>query len=308
MMNVIEIDNLVKKFGDHAAVDGLSLSIEQGEVFGLLGPNGAGKSTTINLVCGLLHATAGTVKLFGNKVDDERKRLGFVPQNIALYDNFTAYENVKFFGELYGLKGKELEDGIDEALEFTGLSDVKRKKAKTFSGGMLRRLNIAAALVHSPQLIIMDEPTVGIDPQSRNHILKSVQRLNEKGVTVVYTTHYMEEVEVLCNRIAIIDKGKVIASGTKKELTELIDDKKSLHLTVDNPYELDKDAMLSIDGVVNVEINDNLVQVESLKDIDNLNTIIEYVSSKNVKVRDIGFKDVTLETVFLTLTGRKLRD
>ncbi|WP_379129636.1 ABC transporter ATP-binding protein [Paenibacillus sp. sgz500958] len=307
-MNVIEIDNLVKKFGDHAAVDGLSLSIEQGEVFGLLGPNGAGKSTTINLVCGLLHATAGTVKLFGNKVDDERKRLGFVPQNIALYDNFTAYENVKFFGELYGLKGKELEDGIDEALEFTGLSDVKRKKAKTFSGGMLRRLNIAAALVHSPQLIIMDEPTVGIDPQSRNHILKSVQRLNEKGVTVVYTTHYMEEVEVLCNRIAIIDKGKVIASGTKKELTELIDDKKSLHLTVDNPYELDKDAMLSIDGVVNVEINDNLVQVESLKDIDNLNTIIEYVSSKNVKVRDIGFKDVTLETVFLTLTGRKLRD
>ncbi|WP_150273126.1 ABC transporter ATP-binding protein [Paenibacillus tepidiphilus] len=307
-MKVIEIDNLVKKFGDHTAVNGLSLSIEQGEVFGLLGPNGAGKSTTINLVCGLLHATSGSVKLFGKQADAEKSKLGFVPQNIALYDNFTAYENVKFFGELYGLRGKELESGIDEALEFTGLSDVRRKKAKTFSGGMLRRLNIAAALVHNPQLIIMDEPTVGIDPQSRNHILKSVQRLNEKGVTVVYTTHYMEEVETLCNRIAIIDQGQVIASGTKKELTALIDDKKSLHFTVDNAFELSKEELAQIEGVVNVEIGDNEVQVESLKEVDNLHAIMEYVSSRQVKVRDIGFRDVTLETVFLTLTGRKLRD
>ncbi|WP_151732829.1 ABC transporter ATP-binding protein ['Paenibacillus yunnanensis' Narsing Rao et al. 2020] len=307
-MKVIEIDNLVKKFGDHTAVNGLSLTIEQGEVFGLLGPNGAGKSTTINLVCGLLHATSGDVKLFGKPADAEKSKLGFVPQNIALYDNFTAYENVKFFGELYGLRGKELESGIDEALEFTGLSDVRRKKAKTFSGGMLRRLNIAAALVHNPQLIIMDEPTVGIDPQSRNHILKSVQRLNEKGVTVVYTTHYMEEVETLCNRIAIIDQGKVIASGTKKELTALIDDKKSLHFTVDNAFELSKEELGQIEGVINVEIGDNEVQVESLKEVDNLHAIMEYVSHKQVKVRDIGFRDVTLETVFLTLTGRKLRD
>ncbi|WP_339224139.1 ABC transporter ATP-binding protein [Paenibacillus sp. FSL H8-0332] len=307
-MNVIQIDNLVKKFGDYTAVNGLNLSIEKGEVFGLLGPNGAGKSTTINLVCGLLHATSGNIRLFGNKVEDEKRKLGFVPQNIALYDNFTAYENVKFFGELYGLKGKELENGIDEALEFTGLSDVKRKKAKTFSGGMLRRLNIATALVHQPQILIMDEPTVGIDPQSRNHILKSVQRLNEKGVTIVYTTHYMEEVEAICNRIAIIDKGQVIASGTKKELTDLINDKKSLQLTVDDALELDKEAISLIDGVVNVEINDNLIQVESLKENDNLNAIIAYVNSKNVKIKSIGTTDVTLETVFLTLTGRKLRD
>lgn len=169
-------------------------------------------------------------------------------------------------------------------------------------------MNIATALVHQPQILIMDEPTVGIDPQSRNHILKSVQRLNEKGVTIVYTTHYMEEVEAICNRIAIIDKGQVIASGTKKELTDLISDKKSLQLTVDDALELDKEAISHIDGVVNVEINDNLIQVESLKENDNLNAIIAYVNSKNVKIRSIGTTDVTLETVFLTLTGRKLRD
>lgn len=307
-MFIIETENLVKKYGKHAAVDNVSLKVGEGEVFGLLGPNGAGKSTTISLICGLLNPTAGNVKLFGKNVAEAKSMLGFVPQNIALYDTFTAYENVKFFGELYGLSGKQLESNIIDALKFVELLDVKRKKAKTFSGGMLRRLNIACALVHHPKVIIMDEPTVGIDPQSRNHILESVRRLNENGVTVIYTTHYMEEIEAICNKIAIMDHGKIIAQGSKKELKDLINDKTSLRVVVDDGFKLDVNEIKGINGVINVDAQENVIEIASKKEVENLNLIIDNILKKNTKIRDIGYKEVTLETVFLSLTGRKLRD
>jgi len=307
-MNVIETKNLVKKFGDYTAVNDLSLCIKQGEVFGLLGPNGAGKSTTINMICGLLHPTSGLIRLLDGAVDSNKSRLGFVPQNIALYDKYTAYENVKFFGELYGLSGKKLREGIDRSLEYTGLLDVKKKKAGTFSGGMLRRLNIACALIHEPEIIIMDEPTVGIDPQSRNHILSTVKMLNENNVTVVYTTHYMEEVEAICKRIAIIDHGQVIAQGTKDELTGMIEDKRTLELVVDDASKIKEDNLRGINGISSIYVQDNTIRIETKRNSDNLNAILKYMTDQNVRVRDIDYKEVSLETVFLTLTGRKLRD
>lgn len=307
-MNVIETVNLEKKFGNYTAVDKLSLTVKKGEVFGLLGPNGAGKSTTINMICGLLHPSSGSISILGGSVDGNKDRLGFVPQNIALYDKYTAYENVKFFGELYGLKGKTLKEGIDRSLEYTGLLDVKKKKAGAFSGGMLRRLNIACALIHNPEIIIMDEPTVGIDPQSRNHILSTVKTLNKNGVTVVYTTHYMEEVEAICERIAIIDRGQVIALGTKNELTGMVDDKKTLELMVDDASRITEEAIGSIEGVSSVHIQENKIRIESDRNVDNLNFILKNITDHDMKVRDIDYKEVSLETVFLTLTGRKLRD
>lgn len=307
-MNVIEINSLVKKFGDYTAVDDLSLAIKKGEIFGLLGPNGAGKSTTINMICGLLYPTGGTISILGGSIDKNKSRLGIVPQNIALYDKFTAYENIKFFGELYGLRGKDLKNGIERALEYTGLLDVKKKKAKEFSGGMLRRLNIACALIHDPEIIIMDEPTVGIDPQSRNHILGTVKELNKRGVTVVYTTHYMEEVEAICERIAIIDKGKIIALGTKNELKELVDDNSNFEIVVDNPLKISEEELTGIEGVYQVQILENKLVIESDRNKENLNLILDKLLEKGIKIRDIDHKEVSLETVFLTLTGRKLRD
>ena len=241
-------------------------------------------------------------------VDVNKSKLGFVPQNIALYDKYTAYENVKFFGELYGLRGKKLKEGIDRSLEYTGLLDVKKKKAGTFSGGMLRRLNIACALIHEPEIIIMDEPTVGIDPQSRNHILSTVKMLNEDNVTVVYTTHYMEEVEAICKRIAIIDHGQVIAQGTKEELTGMIEDKRTLELVVDNAVKITDGGLREITGVSDIYLQENTIRIESEREADNLNAILKYLTDHNVRVRDIDYKEVSLETVFLTLTGRKLRD
>ena len=223
-MKVIEIKDLVKKYDDNIAVDNINLSIEEGEIYGILGPNGAGKSTTISLICSLLFPTSGEIKILGENIRKNlksiKKNLGLVPQNIALYKDFTAYENVKFFGELYGLRGRELNKAIDNALEFTGLLDVKKKKAEEFSGGMLRRLNIACAIVHSPKILIMDEPTVGIDPQSRNNIMQSVKKLNKDGVTIIYTTHYMEEAENICDYVILINNGRIIATGTPEEINK----------------------------------------------------------------------------------------
>ncbi|MGG7057327.1 ABC transporter ATP-binding protein [Clostridium nigeriense] len=311
-MKVIEIKDLVKKYDDNIAVDNISLSIEEGEVYGILGPNGAGKSTTISLICSLLFPTSGEIKILGEDIRKNsisvKRNLGLVPQNIALYRDFTAYENIKFFGELYGLKGKELNEEIDKALEFTGLLDVKKKKAEEFSGGMLRRLNIACAIVHSPKILIMDEPTVGIDPQSRNNIMQAVKKLNKKGVTIIYTTHYMEEAESLCTKIAIIDKGKIIVEGTKEELKDIVSDKKILNIGVDDIYKVNLEALRNVEGVIDISINNNNVIITSSKDVNNLSKIIKEISNEDLKINDLGFKEITLETVFLSLTGKKLRD
>ncbi len=311
-MKVIEIKDLVKKYEENIAVDNINLSIEEGEVYGILGPNGAGKSTTISLICGLLFPTSGEIKILGKDIRKNsisvKRNLGLVPQNIALYRDFTAYENIKFFGELYGLKGKELNEAIDKALEFTELVDVKKKKADEFSGGMLRRLNIACAIVHSPKILIMDEPTVGIDPQSRNNIMQAVKKLNKKGVTIIYTTHYMEEAESLCTKIAIIDKGKIIVEGTKEELKDIVSDKKILNIGVDDIYKVNLESLRNVEGVIDISINNNNVIITSSKDVNNLSKIIKEIYNEDLKINDLGFKEITLETVFLSLTGKKLRD
>lgn len=311
-MKVIKINDLVKKYGDFVAVDNISLDIEEGQIYGLLGPNGAGKSTTISILCGILKSTRGEIEVLGEQINNgkfnNKKLMGLVPQNIALYDDYSAYENIKFFGSLYGLRRKTLEEKIDKALEFTGLTDVKHKRAKEFSGGMLRRLNIACAIVHEPKIIIMDEPTVGIDPQSRNHILESVRKLNEAGATIIYTSHYMEEIEAICSKIAIIDHGKVIVEGTKEELKNIVSDKRTLELEVENIETVNIREVKAIKGVTDIVTDDNKLIINSSKEVNNLDKIITYFTEKEIKIKDIGYKEINLETVFLSLTGRKLRD
>ncbi|MCR6514101.1 MAG: ABC transporter ATP-binding protein [Clostridium chrysemydis] len=311
-MYAIEIKDLVKNYNGFLAVDNISLKIKRGEIYGLLGPNGAGKSTTINILSGLLKQTSGEIKINGVDVSKsmkgQNKVLGLVPQDIALYKSFTAEENLKFFGELYGLRGKKLKERVESALEFTGLTDVRKKISKEFSGGMLRRLNIACALVHRPEILIMDEPTVGIDPQSRNHILNSVRELNKKGVTIIYTTHYMEEVEAICTEIGIIDHGKLIVNGTKEELKNLVCDKKKLIVSLQDIKSLDINTILNINGVVDVDFCENEIIISSNKEANNLEDIIKTLNSLNSEIINIKYEEVNLEQVFLTLTGRTLRE
>lgn len=311
-MYAIEIKDLVKNYNGFLAVDNISLKIKRGEIYGLLGPNGAGKSTTINILSGLLKQTSGEIKINGVDVSKSMKGqnnvLGLVPQDIALYKSFTAEENLKFFGELYGLRGKKLKERVESALEFTGLIDVRKKISKEFSGGMLRRLNIACALVHRPEILIMDEPTVGIDPQSRNHILNSVRELNKKGVTIIYTTHYMEEVEAICTEIGIIDHGKLIVNGTKEELKNLVCDKKKLIVSLQDIKSLDINTILNINGVVDVDFCENEIIISSNKEANNLEDIIKTLNSSNSEIINIKYEEVNLEQVFLTLTGRTLRE
>ncbi|MBO7425719.1 MAG: ABC transporter ATP-binding protein [Clostridiales bacterium] len=223
---VVKLDGLIKKYDNRPVVDGLSLEIKEGEIFGLLGPNGAGKSTTMNMICSLLNPTAGSVEVFGMDIKKDLNKIkpliGYIPQELAIYGNLKAWENVELFTSLYDIKGKELKGAIDEALDFVGLSEKRNSFAKTFSGGMKRRLNIACALGHKPKLLIFDEPTVGIDPQSRNFILEKIKAINKMGTTVIYTSHYMEEVEAICSKIAIMDNGKIVACGTKEELKNMV--------------------------------------------------------------------------------------
>lgn len=311
-MNIVEMDNLVKKYGDFTAVNNVNLKIKEGEIYGLLGPNGAGKSTTINMMCNLINISKGNIKILGKDIkkysDFVKRNIGIVPQDIAIYEDLTSYENVRFFGSLYGIKGKQLDNMAKEALEFVGLLDKAKEFPKKFSGGMKRRINIACAIVHKPKLIIMDEPTVGIDPQSRNHILNSVKKLNKLGSTIIYTSHYMEEIESICTKIAIIDKGKVIAEGTKEELKNIVANKNHLEITVDDAKNINKDEINNINGVLGVKIDNNKLKIDTSKDVNNLDKVILYFTENNIPIKNIETKNPTLETVFLTLTGRKLRD
>lgn len=311
-MKIVNIEGLIKKFGEVIAVDNISLTIEEGEIYGLLGPNGAGKSTTINILCGLLAMDKGTVEILGKDIEKNstfaKQNIGVVPQDIAIYEDLTAYENVKFFASLYGLRGAELKEKVEEALKFVGLLDKKKEYPKSFSGGMKRRLNIACAIAHRPKLIIMDEPTVGIDPQSRNHILQSVKKLNSLGCTIIYTTHYMEEVEAICGNIAIIDHGKVIAQGTKEELKSIVTDVNYVEITVGDANLVNVEELKGIVGVKQIKIENEKIKIESKRDITNLDKIILFFTLNNISIMNIESKNPDLESVFLTLTGRKLRD
>ncbi len=309
---MIQIKNLSKSFGPTTAVDNVSLTIGKGELFGLLGPNGAGKSTLINVLTGLLSADSGTVSFSGfdgaKNGRDIKRVLGLVPQELSFYLNYSAMENVRFFASLYGLSGKALSEAAQAALEFAGLSDAGKKPAKTFSGGMKRRLNIACGIAHGPQIIVLDEPTVGIDPQSRNHILRSVENLRKQGRTIIYTTHYMEEAEELCTEIAIMDKGKIIARGTQEELKLMIKDKSRVTFLFKRPEAVDLEAIKKIPGVRHAEAEDLSLTVTSEVGISNLNELTAEVNRQGLVMADIKSDSPSLETVFLNLTGRSLRD
>lgn len=309
---IVEIRKLIKRYDDFLALDNVDLNINEGEIFGLLGPNGAGKTTTINVLTGITSFNSGSVKLFGMNLKDSgyeiKANIGIVPQEIAIYDDLTACENISFFGKLYGLKGKELKERVNEALEFTGLSDKKNEFPKKYSGGMKRRLNIACAIVHHPKLIIMDEPTVGIDPQSRNNILQSVKKLNSMGSTVIYTSHYMEEVDEICTNIAIMDKGRIIAHGTSEELKNMITVEERISFELSNVNYSMNECLKKAPGVKDIIIQGNKLTVISGKDSNNLNLIIDCIIKQGIKVLSINMEKPTLENVFLTLTGRTLRD
>lgn len=313
-MNVLEMKNLTKKFGDFIAVDNVTLSVAEGEIFGFLGANGAGKSTAINTVAGLLRMNEGKIKVLGKDIRKNSKfakeNIGIVPQEIAIYEDLTAIENVRFFAGLYGLRGVELNERVGEALAFVGLSDKAKSYPKAFSGGMKRRLNIACAIAHQPKLIIMDEPTVGIDPQSRNYILNSVRKLNDMGCTVIYTSHYMEEVEEICTRIAIIDHGKIIAEGTKEQLKAIITNTKDIWIEVKSTEGLDLNQLKAIQGVKEVQVDpeENRIKIHSGSEVNNLNSILQLFINSGIEIRAVEEKAPNLETVFLTLTGRNLRD
>jgi ABC-2 type transport system ATP-binding protein len=234
--------------------------------------------------------------------------IGVIPQDLAIYEDLTALENVKFFASLYGLGGKALKDAAVRALDFTGLADAAHKYPKTFSGGMKRRLNIACGLAHQPEIIFMDEPTVGIDPQSRNHILESVKKLNQQGQTIIYTTHYMEEAESICSRVGIIDHGKIIALGTQEELRSLVKEKSRFIISMNIDYPVDTASLLKIHGVQKVEVLGNKVFIDNDKGVNNLTEIISYFTGNEIPVNNLELDVPNLEMVFLTLTGRKLRD
>lgn len=311
-MSIVKIEKLVKKFGDFTAIDNVDLKINDGEIYGLLGPNGAGKSTIINMICGIVSITKGKIEVLDKDIkrysNFTKKNIGIVPQDIAVYEDLSCIENVKFFAGLYGVRGKLLNDSAEEALKFVGLMDHKNDTPNKFSGGMKRRLNIACAIAHKPKLIIMDEPTVGIDPQSRNHILQSVKKLNDMGCTIIYTSHYMEEVEQICTRVGILDHGKVIAEGTTDELKAIVTDKNTVVVSVSDIGKIDEDEIKRIKGVQSVTAGDNEVKINSTKETNNLDKIISYFTDNNIKIKNIENKVPDLETVFLSLTGRKLRD
>ncbi len=237
---IVKTEGLTKKYDNRAVVDSLGLEIKKGEVFGLLGPNGAGKSTTINMLCTVIKQTAGEISLFGYDLKKDAKKilpkLGYIPQELAIHDKLNAWENVELFASLYGLKGNELKQAVEDALKYVGLSENRNQFAGNFSGGMKRRLNIACAVAHRPELLIFDEPTVGIDPQSRNFILEKIKESNKNGTSIIYTSHYMEEVEALCSRIAIMDNGKIIAVGSGNELKQLVSKDETKKITLEEVF------------------------------------------------------------------------
>jgi ABC-2 type transport system ATP-binding protein len=311
-MNAIEVKNLKKSFGDLVAVQDASFNAESGKVLSLLGPNGAGKSTTISMLSGLLAPTSGDASIMGHSVTKEpeaaKASLGVVPQDIALYPDLSARENLVFWGKMYGLRGAALKLRVDEVLEIIGLADRQKDHVGKFSGGMKRRVNIGAALLHKPEVIIMDEPTVGIDPQSRRHILDNVKELNRQGMTVLYTTHYMEEAAELSNHIAIMDKGMVIAYGTHDELIKMVGEETRIDVTLNTEGEKVLAAWRATEGVSKIDSLDG--KVTALVDDSNrvLPRLFEAASKVNVRITSVDIQEPNLETVFLHLTGRALRD
>lgn len=308
----IQVQNLYKDFGDNHAVDGASFFVTNGEIFSLLGPNGAGKSTTISMLSCLLQPTRGDALVMGHSIRTDpqqvKRAIGVVPQEIALYPDLSARENLEFWGKMYGLRGKALRLRVEQVLEIIELVERQNGKVSSFSGGMKRRVNIGVALLHKPQVIIMDEPTVGIDPQSRRHILDSVKSLNQDGMTVLYTTHYMEEAQELSDHIAIMDQGKIIAYGTHSELVKIVGEYDRINLTIDSdsqkvlkPWQATKGVhtVLSRNGTITLLVDDSNIVLPRL---------FELATQAGVRILSLDIQEPNLEAVFLHLTGKALRD
>ncbi len=312
MTNVLLVEDLEHSFDDLLAVGGVSFFIETGETYGLLGPNGAGKTTTISMISGLLEADRGSVQVAGQRMTTTstaaKRAIGLVPQDLAIYPDLTAKENLAFFGSLYGMRGSELGRRIDEVLEMVGLRDRADDKAEEYSGGMKRRLNIGVGLLHGPQLLILDEPTVGVDPQSRNAILESVEALSTEGMSVLYTTHYMEEAERLCDRVGIIDNGLLVAEGARRDLVDSIGQNDTVHVTGTGDLGAASEALRSTDGVVQAAEAHGVITVMVDRAASRLPSVLAAVGAAGVSVTAVDVKEPNLEAVFLHMTGKALRD
>lgn len=312
MTSFLEMKDVVKRYGGKLSVDHLNLKVNKGEILGLLGPNGAGKSTSINMICGLLDMDQGSISVDGISVKERplevKKRIGLVPQDLALYEDMTALDNVVFFAKLYGLRGALLKERVEEALAFVGLQDRAKERPSTFSGGMKRRLNIACSITHHPKLIIMDEPTVGIDPQSRNHILDSVKKLNEMGSTVIYTSHYMEEVSAICDRVAIMDQGHVIAFGTLEELKERVSHEEKIIMTMEGITPALIHELSEHSRVIRVKQSEQQVEIYLPSAQQELQDMLYICGKHQAILQTLQCEEPGLETLFLSLTGRTLRD
>jgi ABC-2 type transport system ATP-binding protein len=345
MPNILEVENLAKKYGEFEAVKGVSFTVEEGEVFGLLGPNGAGKTQTISMLTGVIKPTSGTARIAGHDIIEDlsevKKINGLVPQELALYPTLNAYANLNFFGRIYGLRGKELNERVADVLRIVALTDRAKDAVSKYSGGMKRRVNIAAGLLHHPRLLFLDEPTVGVDPQSRNHIFESVQRLNrERGMSIVYTSHYMEEVELLCNRVAIIDQGEIIAMDTIKNLIAILGGG-VIHVGFPQVYEALLNDLASLPAVKSASFapqtipalpdqgngsngkaatpetdepetatppGHKIVKLECEEGQQALVNLISFINQRNLQLISLEILEPNLESVFLHLTGKKLRE
>lgn len=312
MKKVIEVKKLEKSYKSFKALNGLTFDVYEGEILGLLGPNGSGKSTTINAILSLLEFNSGSVKIYGSEMTPDsyeiKSKIGVVFQDVAVFDELTVYENINYFCGLY-IKDKEiLKKYVDDAIELVGLKEFIKFFPKQLSGGLLRRLNIACGVAHKPSLIFLDEPTVAVDPQSRNNILEGIKKLNSEGATIIYTSHYMEEVEQLCSRIIIIDKGNIIASGTKEDLKELIEIEEKVTVHVDSLKEKYLTEITDFKNVKSVNYDGTILYLTYTKGKNNLSDLIDYMKDKKIKYSKIYSELPTLNDVFLELTGKELRD
>lgn len=310
---MIEIKDVTKSYGRQKVLQNVSFEIMEGELFGLLGPNGAGKSTLIDILTGIQSMDSGDIFINGKSIKTDkveiRKHLGLVPQDIALLEELNAVDNLEYFGGLYGLAGQELKSQIEKLLEVAGLTDKKKEKVKNYSGGMKRRLNIAVAMLHNPSILILDEPTVGVDAQSRQHIFDYIQSLAEQGTTILYTSHYMEEIETLCKRVFILDLGEEVAYGTKEEVKKLVGHTQTVALTLDRvPAGFDEVLKNSENGIQFVTVDGQDIALTIDQTIFSMMKLIEQVEQAQLVIKSVNVKETTLEEAFLQLTGKTLRD
>ena len=312
MENLIEVRGLVKNYKEVKALDGLDLDVKKGRILGLLGPNGSGKSTTISCILSLLKKDGGSVKIYSQEMRpdayDIKEKIGVVFQDVGVYDELSVYENIDYFCGLYIRDKDKRKDLVQRAIDLVGLNDFIKFKPRKLSGGLLRRLNIACGIAHRPDIIILDEPTVAVDPQSRNNILEGIKELNQEGSTIIYTSHYMDEVDFLCDEIVIIDKGKVLAKGTPRELKDMIDLTEKISLEASDISEEILKDLRGLDHLISLDYKDDILRLNFSKGDSNLVKLMAFLGEKNIEYKSISVEKPSLNDVFLELTGKDLRD